>query len=107
MEFLLDLIKKRNDPDLFTAIMKSLSVISFNLKETKEVAFFFSRPALNDLIEIQFPENSTSDTVEVYIQFLKSLALRLKENNIWMLFFNQVPVLRLRSSPCSLCCGRC
>lgn len=63
MSLLLELIKRNKDPHLFVVVMKSLSIISFNLKERGEVEFFLSSNALSELLEFKVDRSGATETV--------------------------------------------
>ena len=87
---LLDLIKRNKDSNLFVAVMKSLSIICFNLTEKEEVKYFLSNECLSEIIEFKLDKTGLNESVEVYIQFLKSLALKFTEHKCVNLFYNAV-----------------
>lgn len=70
--------------------MKSLSIILFNLGNREEVEYFLSHASLADLLEVKVDRSGTNEAVEVYIQFLKSVALKVGEHKLVGLFFNSV-----------------
>jgi len=87
IDLMLRLLKKSTARDISIQIIQSLSMYLTNIKKPININYVLSNNAINEFITHSF-NFADDETVDYYISFLKSLALRLEVIPL-ELFYNQ------------------
>ena len=89
-KFLVELVIlfKKNDRDLNLQILKSFSLLISNLSNEEHLNYFLETNFINDILTI-YSENIDNDYLYYYINFIKSLTLKINEKTIQYFFLKE------------------
>ncbi|CAD8111604.1 unnamed protein product [Paramecium primaurelia] len=84
---LLKIMIRSSFKEIIIGIIQSFAILLANLTNKENVNYLLSHPVIQDLIMYNY-DFTDEEIVDYYISLLKSLALRIDEDNV-QLFFNQ------------------
>ena len=82
------IVFKKNDRDINLQILKSFSLLFSNLSNEEHLNYFLETYFINDILTI-YSENIDNDYLYYYINFIKSLTLKINEKTIQYLFIKE------------------
>lgn len=82
------IIARYKRSEYYVLVIECLGLLSYNLRLDREIVFFLSRPELNQIIDNG--DLTDNESVDVFVQCLKSFAMRLQGSSYWKIFYNSV-----------------
>ena len=101
---MMDIFSSLNHKEILVAVIESISMLLFNLSREDSINYFLSNTALMKFQMMKFSGLDT-ELAEYYINFLKSVSIRLNVSTV-KLFYNNVSEELCRNTPISPWSGR-
>ena len=80
---------KKNDRDLNLQILKSFSLLIANLSKEEHLNYFLETYFINDILTL-YSDDIDNDYLYYYINFIKSLTLKINEKTIQYFFIKEI-----------------